>query len=259
MPKTLAFAQLVREIAWALAPNGFDLVGVATRDAYDLRVDQSRSLRRLAPWARSAVVIGNGGGALWRSIEEWARPRGGVAAMKDPVDEFTEQTIRAGLEPILARAGVSHEIVFPFLRDSRGPELSFLDLGAAAGLGAPSLLGVLVHPVFGPWIALRAAVVTDAALAAPRPADGFDPCPGCVERACVSACPAGAVRDPGGWDFVACIDHRIEHGSCVDRCEARFDCVVGREHRYPSEALAHHHRRAWQPMRSWRERAKGRS
>jgi hypothetical protein len=250
-------APLVRALETALAPSGLDLIGVAEAHDYDLRVDRAHSLAVLAPWARSVVMIANGGGALWRSVQDWAEHRGGLAAVADPIDEFTEETIRERAAPVLARAGCRHEIAFPFLGRDGASALSFLDLGAAAGIGSPSLLRVLVHPVFGPWIALRAAILTDAELHAARPADGFDPCPTCAERACIAACPAGAVTSPDGWNFVACIDHRIERGSCEERCEARFDCVIGREHRYPASALAHHHGRAWRAMRAWREGQKG--
>lgn len=240
----------------ALAPGGFDLIGVASSRDYDRRVERAQSLAVRAPWVRSVVVIANGGAALWRNVQDWAAGRGGLDAVDDPVDEYTEEAIAALAAPIFAGAECRYEIRFPFLTRDGALALSFLDLGAAAGLGSPSLLRVLVHPEFGPWIALRAAVLVDLDLHAARPAAEFDPCSSCAERACIAACPAGAVTAPGGWDFVACIDHRIERGGCEERCEARFDCVIGRQHRYPASALAHHHRRAWRAMRAWREQTK---
>lgn len=246
---------LVERLTRALGARGFDLVGVADTDAHDGRVAPERAIRVHAPWARSVVVVGNAGPALWSRVEGWAAARGGVEAVADPIDEFTAETVPAAVTPVLDEAGVRHRIAFPF---ASGSELSpsFLDLAATAALGTPSLLGVLLHPVFGPWMALRAAIVTDVALTAARPAEGFDPCPTCVERACQRACPGGVVRDPGGWDFVGCIDHRIATGDCGARCEARVACVIGREHRYGAAALAHHHGRAWRPMRAWRELTK---
>ena len=151
--------------------------------------------------------------------------------------------------PIAARHGVGAELRLPFRASE--PPLSFVHLAEAAGLGRRSLLAVLIHPEFGPWIALRGALLIDAAIEAPRPAAHFDPCPRCIERPCIGACPASAVAYPAGWDVPRCIDHRVAVASdCRDRCEARVACVYGRAHRYPAEALAHHHRRAFAVMRN---------
>lgn len=246
---------VVAALEAALAPLGFDIVGVADPSAYDRIVDEARRIGTRAPWARSAVVVGNGGGSLWRRVVAWAEERGGLAALADPIDEYTERTVTPCVARVLDAAGVRGELVFVFPQEGASPALSFVDLAAVAGLGAPSLLRVLVHPVFGPWMALRAVVLCDVEMRAPRPADGFDPCPGCRERACVAACPAGAVRAASGWDLLACVDHRLASGDCAERCHARFDCVLGREHRYAPEAAAHHHRRAWAAMRAWRKSA----
>jgi hypothetical protein len=235
---------VVDEIAAALAPDGFNLIGVASPAEYDGRVREDLRLASRAPWARSAIVVGNGGGAFWRRVVAWADRDGGFGAKSDPVDEFTVATIERAVPPLLG--GVRSRIVYPF-RFAEDP-LSFVDLALAAGLGAPSLLRVLVHPTFGPWIALRAAILVDVELSLPRPAEGYDPCPTCVERSCVPACPGRVVHDPGGWDVAGCIEHRRRTGDCEARCHARFDCVVGREHRYPDDALAYHHRRAWRMM-----------
>lgn len=237
---------LVERIAGRLDAEGFNLVGVAAPAAYDARVRDELRLARRAPWTRAVVVVGNGGGDLWRCVEAWAKPSGGVGARADPIDEYTVATMERVVPPIVADAGVRSRIAYPF-RFAEDP-LSFVDLAVAAGLGSPSLLRVLVHPTFGPWMALRAAILVDTELAAPRPAEGYDPCPSCVERSCVAACPGGVVHDPGGWDVDGCIAHRRATGDCESRCHARFDCVVGREHRYPDDALAHHHRRAWRMM-----------
>jgi epoxyqueuosine reductase QueG len=139
--------------------------------------------------------------------------------------------------------GAGARVVYPF-RFPAEP-VSFVHLAECAGLGRRSVAGVLVHPVFGPWIALRAAILLPAVVVAERAVpEDFDPCPSCVERACMPACPVGAVG-PQGWDVPRCAAHRVsDPGACATRCEARFMCVIGREHRYPAEALAYHQARA---------------
>jgi epoxyqueuosine reductase QueG len=226
----------VNALAAALSAHGLNLVGVTAVEAYDARVPAAHALRRLWPAAQSAIVIGNGGAALWTAFREHCRRHPEWQGHPDPLDRYTQATIERVALPLLR--GAENRVVYPF----RFPEdpVAFVHLAECAGLGRRSLLGVLVHPVYGPWIALRAAVLTPERLWAPRPADGFDPCPTCTERACIAACPVGAVSD-AGWDVPRCTGHRLgPEERCAPRCHARYDCVIGREHRYPPDALAYH-------------------
>jgi hypothetical protein len=183
-------------------------------------------------------VIGNGGPAFWSAYRAFCHTHPGHEARPDPLDDFTRRVVEEAAGPL---AGDGSRFLYPFTFPD--DPVSFMALGECAGLGRRSLLGVLIHPVFGPWIALRAAIVLPVAVEGPRPADGFDPCPGCVERSCMAACPAGAVGT-AGWDVPRCAAHRLSTDGCEPRCHARFDCVIGRDHRYPADALAYHQARA---------------
>ena len=225
----------------ALAPYGLNLVGTTPIAAYDVGVPPPLGLRRLLPAAKTAIVIGNGGGAFWVAFRDFCRVHPEHEREPDPIDAFTcravETAIAATIDP-----GAPVRLLYPF----RYPDepVSFMRLAECAGLGRRSLLGVLIHPLFGPWIALRAALLVSPILTAPRPADGFDPCPDCTERACMAACPAGAVT-VAGWDVPRCATHRLRpEDTCAARCHARFDCVIGRPYRYPPDALEYHQRRA---------------
>lgn len=213
-----------------LASHGLNLVGATSVAAYDARAGTKVALGGRVPEARSAIVVGNGGGAFW---EAFARTRDPDAAPEaHPLDAFTRRL----MEAISADVPGLVRIVYPF----DPTPTDFRTLAACAGLGSPSFLGLLVHPTFGPWMALRAALLVRDEVALPRPADGFDPCPSCASRACVAACPAGAVG-ADGWDVPACVAHRLAAaGNCDAGCHARVACVVGPEHRYPAAALAFH-------------------
>jgi hypothetical protein len=231
---------LLKQLFATLAPHGLNLVGATPIDAYDAGVPAEYALATLLPEARTAIVIGNGGRALWDAFAAFTRTDPEAAAGPDPLDDFTQRTIERVVTPVLS--GRSARILYPF-RFPAEP-VSFMRLAECAGLGHPSLVGVLVHPVFGPWIALRAAILLTEPVDAPRPSAGFDPCPTCRERACIAACPAGAVS-AAGWDIPTCARHRLAaDDECASRCHARFDCVIGREHRYPPEELAFHQRQA---------------
>lgn len=235
----------------ALAPFGLNLLGVTTPAAYDALAPAAHRLGAID--AGAIVVIGNGGAAFWEAYRAYVARRPEAAAAPHPVDAFSAEVLREHALTIAARAGGQPLLRLPF--EEAGTRLSFVHLALAAGLGSRSLLGVLVHPEFGPWMALRGALLVAAAPPAPRPAAGFDPCSSCRERPCVAACPAAAVSVAAGWSAAACVDHRsagerVGANPCPDCCHARVACVYGRRHRYPDDALAYHHDRAFAVMRA---------
>jgi len=243
-----AFLAALRE---ALVPGGLNLIGATPVAAYDETVPRPYALGILAPGAVSAVVIGNGGGAFWAAFRAFCLRHPGYEATPHPLDAFTLHMVDTTTRPLVSDTA---RVLYPF----RFPDqpVSFMHLAACAGLGRRSLTGVLIHPVYGPWIALRAAILVPFAVHAPRPAALFDPCPSCTERACVAACPAGAVT-PAGWDVPRCAAHRLrDDDPCAARCQARFDCVIGREHRYPPDALTYHQARARPALAPFAERSR---
>jgi len=222
----------LREELERVGLNLFGAVGVSQHDA---TAPPERSLGSLLPGARSAIVVGNGGRSFWSAFRRAAERRPEVSRRRDPLDAFTRDVVERA---VAAHGPAGGRLCFPF--EFPDVPLSFVHLAECAGLGRRGRLGILLHPEFGPWIALRAALVLPFDVRLPRPADGFDPCSGCVERACMGACPAGAVDD-AGWNVPRCVAHRLrEPDDCAERCHARFDCVLGRDHRYDPDALAHH-------------------
>jgi hypothetical protein len=246
-----AIPPLLASIRSAAAPHGLNLIAAVPVDRYEAIAPPSMRARSIAPDAKSIVVIGNGGGAFWYAFEEYADAHPGWRDRTNPLDDFTRDLSENQIVPMVEGQGVECVTAFPFIGERT---LSFIGLGKLAGLGGPSLLGVLIHPVYGPWIAFRAALLVNVPLDAPGPADGFDPCPQCTARTCVAACPASAVSSPAGWDIPRCLTHRIEvEADCATRCHARVACVIGPEHCYPDDELAYHHRRALAAMRPYYE------
>jgi hypothetical protein len=245
---------LVAELTRVLAPFGLNLVGTTTPAAYDALVPASHRLGSARTGA--IVVIGNGGGRLWAAYREHVAREPERAAAAHPLDTFTAEVMERYAVPVAERLGLHPELRLPF----RERAFSFVHLAEAAGLGRRGLLGVLLHPEFGPWMALRGALLVDDAPRVPRPAAGFDPCPACRDRPCIAACPGSAVSSPEGWNVPRCIDFRIARGAenpCADRCHARVACVYGRAHVYPADALAHHQTRAFAVIRAHGATQKG--
>jgi epoxyqueuosine reductase len=234
-----------------LAPLGLNLIGTTSVTDYEALVPRQYHVTPLLPAAKTIVVIGNGGGEFWQGFRVYCDHHSGYRQERThPLDDYTVEVIESTLTPILQATGTSYRYVYPF-RFWTEP-VSFMHLARAAGLAGPSILGVTIHPAYGPWMALRAAVLLDLELSLPSPASGFDPCPTCVERPCVSACPASAISKEKGWDIPACVQHRVQHQEdCVEYCHARYQCVYGREHRYPLDELQYHQRQSFVEMRKY--------
>jgi epoxyqueuosine reductase QueG len=243
---------ILETIRSAAKINGLNLVAATPSDRYDAVAKPEYRVSAIAPSARSIIVIGNGGGAFWAAFQRHISANSGWMSRDNPLDDFTRLVIERDIATQLARAGIDHAIVYPFM--SSGPTLNFMEAGKAAGLSGPSILGVMVHPVYGPWIAFRAAILMNEIFDAPGEALGFDPCPSCTVRSCIPACPVNAVSFPQGWDIPKCLTHRVEvEPDCAPRCHARAGCVLGPEHRYPDDELAYHQMRALRSMRAYYE------
>jgi epoxyqueuosine reductase len=236
----------------AAAPHGLNLVAATPVARYDAVVKEFARASAIDPDARSIVVIGNGGGALWKALKSHAARNPGWWNRENPLDDFTCEVVERDVAAALRQTGLRCTTVYPFTNPGR--TLNFIELGKIAGVAGPSILGVTVHPVYGPWIAFRAALLLDEELDSPGDALGFDPCPRCTARTCIPACPVGAVSVDSGWDIPKCLAHRVEvEPDCAPRCHARARCVLGPEHRYPDDELAYHQMRALRSMRPYYE------
>ncbi len=231
------------------APLGLNLVGAIAADRYDAAVPERLRACAIDPRARSIVVIGNGGGAFWQAYRRHVKTHPQWPQRANPLDDFTRDAVEGEIAAAVRARGLRCTTVYPFVSDAA--TLHFMELGRLAGIGGPSLIGVLIHPTYGTWIAFRAALLIDEMIDEPAEALGFDPCPRCVPRTCIPACPAGAVSDRG-WDVVKCVKHRVEADpDCTAGCHSRLGCVIGPQHRYPEDELRHHQERALRSMREY--------
>lgn len=205
-----------------LGRAGIGVAGVLAAADYDARVPAGWQRARLLPSARSVVVLASGGRAFFRAYRESGEPG---------CDAFLQRVVGAAAR---REGGAAAAYYF----EERGGYADFVALGEAAGLGSRSRLGLLIHPEFGPWLAIRALLLVERALEPTGPDAGFAPCSGCPAP-CESACPGGAVGG-AGFDLQRCVATTRLEASCRSGCAARRACVVGPGHRYDPDAEAHH-------------------
>jgi ferredoxin len=216
----------------ALESAGFNLRGAISATGYDAVVPAAWRTGVLLPEARAALVVGSGGRALWSALRKALE----LDAANDPVETYTARVLDA-LARDLGAAGHPSRALYP-MEQRGGVWADFVALGRGAGLGVPSRLGMLIHPTYGPWLSIRAVLLTTRECPLGTSLRDFDPCAGCAAP-CAGACPGGAVW-PEGISARLCYETQRTNPACALRCDARHACVLGQEHAYATEAEAHH-------------------
>lgn len=77
-------------------------------------------------------------------------------------------------------------------------------VAVAAGLGVMGIHRNVIHPRFGNFV-LLGTILVDAEISSYGTPLDYSPCLEC--KLCVAACPVGAIKKDGGFDFVACSTH----------------------------------------------------
>lgn len=216
---------LLARIGEALAPHG-----LMPRGGFAFSAGEASPAGPGGLPARSVLLAGHGGGSIWEPFNAWRQRR--EADPSGPLDAWSKQVLGAVAERFGARA------VFP----SEPPYLPFQQWAMRAEGLRPSPLGILMHPVFGPWHAYRGALLFGEAISFPPARSPGHPCDACDAKPCLTACPVDAyTRD--GFDVGACRAHlRTPEGeTCrADGCLARNACPVGVAYRYPPEQQRFH-------------------
>ncbi|TCS63627.1 hypothetical protein [Varunaivibrio sulfuroxidans] len=205
----------------ALVPSGLRVMGAFHPTA----ANAPSSLTTV----RTIVLIGNGGAAFWPIFTARRREE------DDALDRWTRRVIT----PLAA--AFNAEAFFPF---DGPPYFPFQRWAVTANCAAPSPIGTLIHPRFGPWHAYRGALGFAQRLTISPPSAPLTTCRDCAAKPCLSACPVNAFAAEA-YDDDACARHlKTDDGhDCLNEgCRARRACPVGKEHRYASAQAAFHMR-----------------
>jgi NAD-dependent dihydropyrimidine dehydrogenase PreA subunit len=149
------------------------------------------------------------------------------------VSKLEEQGIKA----------VNPAMAFPMeLEDfpGRGWVVSHKLVAKAAGLGEIGIHRNLIHPKFGSFVLLGTVLIEAEVDRLSKPID-FNPCFEC--KLCVAACPVGAIKSDGYFDFSSCYTHNYQQfmGGFVNWIEDIADSKSAKDYRkkvsYPETIL----------------------
>ena len=209
----------VDEIAGRCAERGLDLHAVTSAGAYDVLVDEP--FRLGAPAASTVLVLGNTR-ALWPLLDAWECASG---PHSDPVDNYVTTMVGAAV------ADVDDVLDVRYSHEPPPRRIAIQRLADRAGLAWLSPSHLCVHPEFGPWIALRAAVVLarphlDAEAPATPPCDCSANCLPKLQEAIAAGEPTDNAEMVAHWERWLAM---------------RDACPIGRAHRYGDEQIRYHY------------------
>jgi cyanocobalamin reductase (cyanide-eliminating) / alkylcobalamin dealkylase len=235
--------QVIQSVRSGSALAGFDLVQPLRVGWYNARVEATLQLDDFGSEDHLALVIGNTR-TLWPVFLDALAEDPGLAASRDPLDTYTTRSI----ERLASALCCDHDLRFAHELGER--RVAIQQLAHAAGLAYLTETHQSVHPIYGPWLSLRAAIsVGLPGPPGPRP-ELPHPCGGCA-RHC----------SPAFERALATVDRPPSEANMRANWAAwvalRDSCCVGREFRFGDGQLRYHYLREPEQLRKeWMSHAK---
>ncbi|MFB6450197.1 SCP2 sterol-binding domain-containing protein [Bradyrhizobium tunisiense] len=186
---------------------GADDCGVVSLDDPLLR-DEAVHARRAFAGARLAVsIVSRTHRAPIRSPTRSAANNEFHQVSHD-VDDIARELV--GRLEDMGISAMNPPMAFPMEFDrypERGWVVSHKLVAEAAGMGKRGIHRSVIHPKFGSFI-LLGTVLVDLEIEAPATALDYNPCFEC--KLCVVACPVGALKPDGYFDFSSCLNHNYQ-------------------------------------------------
>lgn len=217
--------------------RGFNIFRIIQSDKYDKYFNYEKKTKYILDNSKSIILIGFSGNRFWNILQKYLRANPNFAVSTENwIDDYTKIVFKQS-EIHFPQKKIEFQFIYPFGNDAL--LLDFMKIGELAGIGVKSLLGILLNPVYGTWISLRGAIISNTETDNyDSPLNDFDPCTTCP-KPCITACPANTISEKG-WDWKKCMDFRIKTETCSSNCFSRRACPYGAEHQYSEQQLAYH-------------------
>lgn len=128
--------------------------------------------------------------------------------VSDDVNEVAHELVQR-LED-MGIAAMNPPMAFPMEMDNypgRAWLVSHKLVAEAAGLGKRGIHRSVIHPKYGSFVLLGTVLVA-LNVEAPATTLDYNPCFEC--KLCVAACPVGAIKPDGHFDFTGCLNHNYQ-------------------------------------------------
>lgn len=207
----------------AVVPAAYRLPDVGRFAADDIDTARVRSLSR----PRALVVVVGNTRTMWPHVVRTAGPH--------PVDTHVARVVHGAVERALAAVEPRPRVEVRFAPEPPPRRVAMQRLAHVAGLAWLAPSHMCVHPVHGPWIGLRAAIVIDVEGPPPRPppwttsnapCDCSRGCQPALERALAAGPPTSQAELRDRWKLWLAV---------------RDACPVGRDARYGEHQIRYHY------------------
>jgi hypothetical protein len=226
------YRHVTDELAKRLDAAGFEVLGAVHVGAYNQTLPAQLEAYRL-PSLRSdhdaVLVIGNTR-RLWPLFLH-AYETDGLRAEAHPLDAYSRQHIGKAAAVVAEDLGTRHAVRYSF--DPPPNTVAISRLASLAGVAEASPVGLCVHPDYGPWFSLRAAVVFD--VQGPSVTPSRPTCSACTSRPCLPA------RDELLRTCGSSYDRRAFLENWRTWLAMRDACPVGRSVRYSDQQVRYHY------------------
>ena len=197
---------------------------------------------RLPDFGRSSalgILVGNTR-AIWPRFLDALRANRPGLDERNPLDSYVQAIVLPALEPLIPRSEVR------WAQDPPPCRVAMQRLAHLSGLAYLSPSHLNVHATYGPWIALRAAIVIDIEGPSGPSPEPPNPCPDC-ERYCL----------PRFRDAIAAAQATPAGHTAIERhwrlwLAVRDACPVGPSHRYGDAQIRYHYTKDREVLRRLR-------
>lgn len=224
----LAWQTITARVARAAARAGFDIVHPFNVAHYNATAPATQQLDDYGRRDALGILFGNTR-QLWPAFTRAYAADASLQGATQPLDTYAVTRLTA----VLAEASAAR-VLWVFSHVTQPHAFPIQRLAERVGLAAISPSHLAIHPLHGPWLALRAVAVVDTPGPAEAPPPVARPCQGC-SAPCVPALERARLASGTPLSSAAVVAHAPAWIAVRDACP------VGRASRYGETQVAYHY------------------